>query len=398
MAQKVLFYQDDSLCLWEKSTRLGQYVEPGAGPTYIYHRGFMGSRLREMRDAFPRADLHYALKANPNRELLQFLHGGGAKADVVSGGEVRRALECGFLPKDIIFSGVGKTEREITAAIDADIAQFNVESIPEFVRIAQIARRLARRARVMFRLNPDVSIQTHPSIATGLAENKFGIEVAALPHLIEAGQRNRDAVDILGVSLHLGSQMREFGGLRQALRRLRPAYEALRENFSTTRIFDAGGGLGISYETDDLAGEAADLKEYASIVRHETADLGAQLQLEPGRWIVGHGGVLLTEVQYVKSTSHREFLIVDSGMHTLMRPMLYGAHHRFLPLTNALRAPRTYDIVGPICESTDVFAKARAVPEMRAGEWAAIADAGAYGFSMANNYNLHDLPREILVG
>lgn len=394
-----LYYQDDSLRFGEKSTRLEDFATAGDGPAYVYDLSLAASRLKAMREAIPDAKIFYALKANSHPKLLESLRAAGGGADVVSGGEIRRAKECGYLPDQIIYSGVGKTDREITLALHLEIAQLNVESAPELERIGEIARREKRRARVAFRLNPDVDIRTHPYIATGLAENKFGMEFSQIPLLESILARYADELELVGVSLHLGSQMLEFDGLREALRRLRPVYEALQAKFPTVRRFDAGGGLGIIYDRDEPALEHEMLQEYAKVLRDELKGLKMDLQLEPGRWLVGHAGVLLTQVLYVKETPHRSFIIVDSGMNHLIRPALYEAHHRILPLRrDSGRVNRHFDVVGPICESADFFAKQRLLPEVKAGDWVAIADTGAYGFTMANTYNLQDLPREIVVG
>lgn len=397
MKRQNFSYIDDSLCFGEKSIRLRQF-EGELGPLYIYDLDRVRSRFLEMKASFPNAEIYYAMKANSHPDVLRALKGVGAGADVVSGGEIRRAIECGFQPEDIVYSGVGKTEKEIREALGCGIRQINVESLPELRRIARLARELQKSASVALRLNPDVSIETHPYIATGLSENKFGMELAEVPELIRTLNENLDVLKLVGISLHLGSQMLEFDGLREALRLLKPVYRDLALRFPTLQKFDAGGGLGIFYQQDDLGRESEMLAKYASVVNEELADLGAQLQLEPGRWIVAHAGVLLTQIQYVKVTSQRRFLIVDSGMNHLIRPALYQAHHQILPLTKRPGEIRSYDVVGPICESADFFAKARDLTEVQEGDWLAIMDVGAYGASMANTYNLQELPREMAIG
>lgn len=391
-----LTYKDDSLHFGEKSIRLAEFTAKCDGPAYVYDLDLVESRFKAMRDAVKGSRLFYALKANPHRELLKRLSAAGAGADVVSGGEIKRALECGFKPSSIIYSGVGKTDREINLALANDIWQINVESVPELVRIAELARASQKKARVAFRLNPDVDIKTHPYIATGLAENKFGMEFSKVPDIENVLDANKDVLEPVGVSLHLGSQMREFEGLYEGLRRLRPIYETLRIRYPTITRFDAGGGLGIRYEDDRPDLEAKDLQEYAGMIGKALEGLQGELQLEPGRWLVAHAGVLLTKVLYVKTTSTRTFLIVDSGMNHLLRPALYQAKHRILPIANANRAKTKYDIAGPICESSDFFAKGIELPEVKAGEWLAVVDTGAYGASMASAYNLQDLPLEIV--
>lgn len=392
----VLHYEKDSLKFGEKSIPLAELAAKAEGPMYVYDLAQIEARMRAMQSAVPGSRAFFAMKANPHPQVLARLRETGAGADVVSGGEIRRALECGFKPEDIIYSGVGKTEREILLALQLGISQLNVESQPELLQIAAVARRLGKKARVAFRLNPDVDIKTHPYIATGLAENKFGMELSQVVALEKILDEAPDALELVGVSLHLGSQMRELDGLGEGLRKLRPVYEALRLRYPTVQRFDAGGGLGIRYEDDRPDLEAGDLKTYAETVRSALAGLDAKIQLEPGRWIVAHAGVLLTKVLYVKTTSQRTFLIVDSGMNHLLRPALYQAKHRMLPVLKiAGRAVGPVDVAGPICESSDFFGKGVELPEMRAGEWLAVADAGAYGFSMASTYNLQDLPTEV---
>lgn len=394
--KSVLSYVDDSLCFGEKSIRLADFTRT-EGAVYVYDLGLIRSRTQEMQAAFPKAKLYYAMKANSHLEVLKTLRAAGAGADVVSGGEIRRALEAGFQPSEIVYSGVGKTKSEIKLALEKDILQINVESVPELRRIIQIATEMKRKARVAFRLNPDVDIKTHPYIATGLAENKFGMELREIPTLRSLLKEASQAVELVGISLHLGSQMLDFAGLREALGRLKPIYRELQTEFPSLQRFDAGGGLGIYYERDDLAAESQALKEYSSVVLEELKDIQGCLQLEPGRWLVAHAGVLLAQVQYVKETSHRRFVILDSGMNHLIRPALYEAHHRLIPVQKRPGPLQKFDVVGPICESADFFGKNRELSDIQEGDWMAIADAGAYGFSMANVYNLQDLPREMVI-
>jgi diaminopimelate decarboxylase len=349
-----------------------------------------------MKSALPGAEIFYAMKANPNLQVMATLKNAGAKVDVVSRGEIRRALEAGFEPTDIVYSGVGKTEREINEALFLGIYQINVESIPELQRIASLVRAKSTKAAIALRLNPNIDINTHPYIATGLNENKFGMELIQLAEIESLLQLNSDCLSLVGISLHLGSQMMEFSGFREALRILNPIYKNLQAKFPTLQRFDIGGGLGVYYQGQHLRAEEALLAEYAQIVKEETANLNCQLQMEPGRWIVSHAGALLSQVQYVKVTSMKTFLVLDSGMNHLVRPALYEAYHEIYTVKKSSNAKmKVYDIVGPICESADIFAKGRSLPECKEGDFVVIADAGAYGYSMANTYNLQDLPGEI---
>lgn len=389
-------YVNNELCLGPLKKPLLPLVQNYMRPIYVYDLDFIGQRYQTMSSALKNVRLFYAMKANSNPGVLQKLRTQGAGADVVSLGEIKRALESGFLPQDIVYSGVGKTRHEISEALRLDIFQINVESIPELERIGQVARELGRKAQVALRLNPDVDIKTHPYIATGLKDNKFGMELSLIPVLIQVLKKYADAVELVGVSLHLGSQMLEFSGYKEGLEKLKKVYLDLKKDFPSLRRFDFGGGLGIFYDRDDLPLEESLLKEYAQITLQTLGDLGCELQSEPGRWLVAHCGVLLTQVQYVKETSTKTFVIVDAGMNHLIRPSLYEASHRIEPLKKSSEA-MVVDIVGPICESSDFFAKERSLPKVQEGDFLAILDSGAYGYSMASVYNLQELPLELCI-
>lgn len=389
-----LNYHQGSLVFGPSDKVLRDFAVAYQGPTYIYDLGFVRERYQQMSRALPQVEIYYAMKANSHPDVLRTLAAAGAGADVVSAGEIRRALECGFTPGRIVYSGVGKTRAEIRYALTTGVAQLNVESQPELLRILEIARELKISAPVALRLNPDVDIKTHPYIATGLKDNKFGMELSLLPELRQLLNDNREHLLLRGVSLHLGSQMLEFTAFREALEKLRPIYQDLQKSFPEMDVFDFGGGLGIFYEKQDLAEEEALLNEYAQVALEVLAPLGARLQTEPGRWLVAHAGVLLTQVQYIKKTSHKTFVIVDTGMNHLLRPSLYGSYHGIWPLKESDRR-FTADLVGPICESGDFFAKDRELPELAPDDFLVLADTGAYGYSMANTYNLQDLPQEV---
>ncbi|WP_413578645.1 diaminopimelate decarboxylase [Bdellovibrio sp. HCB290] len=365
-------------------------------PIYVYDLDFVSSRFKQLAAALDGVRLYFAVKANPNPEVLQCLKNAGAGADVVSLGEIKRALESGFLPEDIVYSGVGKTRHEITEALKLGVLQINVESLPELERIGQIAQEMEKKASVALRLNPDVSIQTHPYIATGLRDNKFGMELNLIPELSKCLKKYATSLELVGVSLHLGSQMLEFSGYQEALMKLKTSYLNLKKEFPTLRRFDFGGGLGVVYEKSDLELETRLLQEYAGITKGVLADLNCELQSEPGRWLVAHAGVLLCQVQYVKKTSAKTFVIVDSGMNHLIRPSLYEAEHRILPLVKNSESI-VCDVVGPICESSDFFLKEYKMPVVKEGDYVAILDSGAYGYSMASTYNLQELPLEICI-
>lgn len=365
-------------------------------PVYVYDLDFIEQRYLAFSRALKKVRPFYAVKANPNIQILQKLKNLGSGADVVSLGEIKRALESGFSVKDIVYSGVGKTQHEITEAIKLGIYQINVESLPELQRIGSIARALGKQAQVALRLNPDIDIKTHPYIATGLKDNKFGMELSLIPELIKCLKDYFDSLELVGISLHLGSQMLEFSGYQEALKKLKNIYLELKQQFSTLSRFDFGGGLGIYYDRLDLELEESLLADYAKMTLETLSDLNCELQSEPGRWLVGHCGLLISQVQYIKQTSSKKFVIVDSGMNHLIRPSLYGADHLIFPLKKNKETIKV-DVVGPICESSDFFAKDRTINEVAEGDFVAIMDTGAYGYSMASVYNLQELPLEICI-
>lgn len=391
-------YYNSTLHLGKHS--LSDLVKYYKGPLYVYDLSILEERYKQYSDSLPKkTQIFYAMKANPNRAILNKLKLLGSKIDVVSKGEILRALEVGFHAKDIIFSGVGKTKDEILTAIEYGIYQINVESVPELARIIQIAQdtfnKTKHKTDIVFRINPNIDIKTHPYIATGLHENKFGMEISALSELIPMLKSAANFIQLKGISLHLGSQMHDLDGFQEALQKLKPVFQDLKKDFPSCDRFDVGGGLGIFYDQTNLQKELELLNEYAQIIKDELDGLDIEIQTEPGRWLVAHCGLLISQVQYIKNTPYKKFVILDTGMNHLMRPALYQAYHQILPLIEHQdRKYDTYDVVGPICESSDVIGKNRSLQELKADEFVAILDTGAYGFSMANVYNLHELPHE----
>ncbi|MGZ3768880.1 MAG: diaminopimelate decarboxylase [Bdellovibrio sp.] len=367
-----------------------------ARPIYAYDLDFIALRYQTLSRALRGVKLFYAVKANPNFEVLSKFKSLGAGADVVSLGEIKRALESGFEVNDIVYSGVGKTRHEISEALKLGIYQINVESLPELKRVGELAKAAGKKASVALRLNPDIDIKTHPYIATGLKNNKFGMELSLIPQLVSCLKEFPESLKLVGISLHLGSQMLEFAGYKEALNKLKKVFVNLQNDFPTLRRFDFGGGLGIFYDRLDLELEQSLLNDYAQITLETLGDLKCELQSEPGRWLVGHAGVLIAEVQYIKETSAKKFVILDSGMNHLIRPSLYEAEHTILPLIKKEETVKV-DVVGPICESSDFFAKDITMNAVAEGEFVAILDAGAYGYSMASVYNLQELPLEICI-
>jgi diaminopimelate decarboxylase len=401
-------YRDRKLVIGSKSasgaavTVESLLPKPWRKPTYIYDLDDVDLRYQAMNRALSgvKHTIHYAMKANSNPLMLRFLARLGAGVDTVSAGEIARALEAKVPANKIIFSGVAKTKAEIDFALRSGIKQINVESIGELERIASIAQTLDLQADVAFRINPDVNPETHPYITTGFRENKFGMDDSFLPQLFTILQREHHWLKPRGLTMHIGSLLFDLAVFREAIDKTIAIHRRFQESgFSLDRL-DIGGGLGIKYETDDTKDEFAMIEAYGQMAKSALTSLGGDVELltEPGRILVGRSGLLVTEVQYIKSTTARCFAIVDSGMHHLLRPALYGATHRVLPLSQSSTSPWIkYDVVGPICESSDFLAKDVSLGELYQGSLLGMADAGAYGFAMASCYNSHELPDEIFV-
>jgi len=375
---------------------LPEIAEAVGTPFYCYATATLVRHYRAFADAFAGQDatICYAVKANSNQAVLRTLAQLGAGADIVSGGELRRALAAGIPGERIVFSGVGKTRDEMAAALDAKILQFNVESEPELEALNALAVERGVRASVALRVNPDVEAGTHDKIATGRREDKFGIEwqrvenayalAAALP-----------GIDATGIAVHIGSQLLELGPFRAAFQRVAELVTRLREDGHGIERLDLGGGLGIPYG-DETPPEPAD---YAAMVQQATAALDCKLIFEPGRLIAGNAGILVTRVLYVKESSERRFVIVDAAMNDLLRPALYDAFHRVEPVNEPGDGnhAKPVEIVGPVCESGDVFASEHPLPPIAAGDLLVLRSAGAYGAVMASEYNTRPLVPEVLV-
>ncbi len=367
-------------------------------PFYCYSTATLVRHYRVFRDAMAGLDalVCFAVKANSNLAVLRTLARQGAGADVVSGGELKRALAAGVPAQRIVFSGVGKTPDEMTAALNVGILQFNVESEAELAVLSAVASRLGRRAAVAFRVNPDVDAKTHAKISTGKAENKFGVPWSRARQ-IYARAAQLPGIEVVGVDVHIGSQLTELGPFDEAFARVVDLVRALRADGHAIRRVDLGGGLGIPY---DRAGAPPPHPErYAEVVRRAVSGLDCQIILEPGRLIAGNAGVLVAKVIYVKEGESRRFVIIDAAMNDLIRPSLYDAYHEIVPVRaaapNAIMAAA--DVVGPVCETGDVFATDRALPPLAADDLVAILSAGAYGAVMASTYNSRALVPEVLV-
>lgn len=364
-------------------------------PTYVYSSSIIVDRYRQLARAFESVScrIHYAVKANSSLSVLRLLHELGAGVDIVSGGELFRAREAGFLGRDIVFSGVGKSVAEIEQALDDRVLFMNVESEAELITIDAVAGRKKVVANIAIRVNPEVRVNTsHAYIKTGEKGNKFGIPAGEMPAILELTKQLPN-VALCGVSMHLGSQISDASPLRDALPQLLEIVKLGRAVGHDIRYLDVGGGLSVPYSADE---KPANVSDYAEVVREAAAQMNLSLVLEPGRFLVAESGVLLSEVLYRKQATGKKFVITDAGMNDLIRPSLYGAYHQ-IDAVQLVEGQVTADVVGPICESGDFFAKDRPMPDVPAGGLLAIRNAGAYGYTMASNYNTRPRPAEVFV-
>jgi diaminopimelate decarboxylase len=370
-------------------------------PLYVYSGSTIRARMRVFQQAFrkTRNTICYSIKANSNLAILRLLAGMGCGFDVVSGGELARvsAIDRGAARK-VVFSGVGKTAEEMLAALKAEILLFNVESESELWALAECSARSRKLARIAFRVNPDVPANTHPYISTGLHKHKFGVPISQARALYAKASGTRH-LKVAGVSVHIGSQITDVEPFAATMERLASLVQELREDGHEIDYVDAGGGLGIPYETGHHA-EFADLAtRYANALLDPLRGLNVHLLLEPGRSIVGPAGALITSVIYRKTNNGKQFVVTDAGMNDLLRPSLYNAFHEIVPVAsrNESGVSETVDIVGPVCETGDFFARERELPAVEEGALLAILDVGAYGMALASNYNTRPRPAEVLV-
>jgi diaminopimelate decarboxylase len=369
-------------------------VEEVGTPVYIYSARTIKRHFKVFDTAFKEVShlVCYSVKANSNIAVLRLLGNLGAGADIVSGGELKRVLKAGISPQKVVFSGVGKTPEEIEFALFQNILMFNVESEEELFLIGEIAKRLKKKARFSLRVNPNVDPKTHPYISTGLKKNKFGIPEEEVIKLYESTKEN-PYLEAVGMDAHIGSQLTSISPFVEALSRLKKLWKELESLGFELKYLDLGGGLGIVYKDE----EPPMPEEYAKAIIKEAKELNAILILEPGRVIVGNAGILVTRVLYKKKNNEKNFVIVDAGMNDLIRPAFYDAYHQIIPVEEKNGKKEVVDVVGPICESGDFFAKERELTEVSSGDLLAIMSAGAYGFVMSSNYNTRPKPPEILV-
>ena len=367
-------------------------------PFYCYSTATLERHFRLFDEALAGMDhlVCYAMKAASNVAILKTLAALGAGMDVVSGGEYLRAKAAGVPGDKIVFSGVGKTEAEMRLALEGGVRQFNVESEPEMEVLNRVALDLGMVAPITVRVNPDVDAKTHAKIATGKSENKFGIPIARAREVYAHAAR-LPGLRVVGIDVHIGSQLTDLEPFRQAYRKVAELTAVLREDGHRIERLDLGGGLGIPYERSNAAPPLP--LDYGAMIREELGHLGCEIEIEPGRLIVGNAGVMVSQVIYVKQGEGRDFLIVDGAMNDLIRPAMYDAHHDIVPVVEPAPGAEghVYDVVGPVCETGDTFARQRALPAVKAGDLIAFRSAGAYGAVMASEYNTRPLIPEVLV-
>ncbi|ADU96602.1 diaminopimelate decarboxylase [Thermovibrio ammonificans HB-1] len=372
-----------------------EIAEKFSTPAYVYSANAFRWWFNEFNSAFSQVEhtTCFAVKANSNVWVLKLLAELGAGADTVSAGEIHRALTAGISPKKIVFAGVGKRPDEIEFALERDILMINVESESELETVNRVGEKLGKKAPIALRVNPEVDPKTHPYISTGLHEAKFGVDYERAVELYKKAKEMK-WVNPVGIHFHIGSQITDTSAFGEAAEKVAELVKELHSLGIEVELFDAGGGLGVNYNPQE---PPVPSEELAKQLIPAVKELGCKLILEPGRRISANAGVLLTKLLYIKRRPNKTFYIVDAGMNDLARPALYGAYHHIVPVVNKGRKTETVDVVGPICETGDILAKGRELPECSEGDILAVLSAGAYGFTMASNYNSRPRPPEILV-
>ena len=396
-----LHYQGDDLFLGERG-KLTEIIKNNKNRAcYVYDLKNVESRCQKLKESFADIDnlgIHYALKANNHKKLLEKIKNLDLGLDVVSGGEIKKALDCGFLAKDLIFSGVGKSVKEINLAIDHNIKQINVESPQELARIGELAGNKNKKVNVALRMNPEVNPVTHSYITTGMSENKFGMESGFLPELVKLLRKYNENLFLRGLSMHIGSQLLDLSVIGKATKKLLIIYREMQKLGFEMGSLDIGGGVGIYYQDMDEKKDFKAIKSYGESLTAILKNFQGEILIEPGRILVARCGILLCQVEYIKETSCKNFAILNTGIHHFMRPALYQAEHRILPLKKNETLPKkAYDFVGPVCESSDFLAKNQSMQKLSQGDYLGICDTGAYGYVMANNYNSRELPKEFIL-
>lgn len=396
MSRKLLQYKNDELHFGVTPVSLAPFVKNYKQPVLVYDLSIIKERIHWIQRWKKLGKLHFAVKANFNLKILNLIQQAGCGADVVSVGEIKRSLEAGFSMQDIIFSGVGKSVEELTWAIENNIYQINIESHSELQKIIKISERLNKVVHVGLRINPEIDAETHKSISTALKDSKFGLDFATGKECIALIAKTK-FVKLKALSFHLGSQILNVSVFEKALNVMKPYYLAAKAQCADLERFDLGGGIGIDYTDADSEVDEQRWLSLQNLFDRELEGFQATFLLEIGRFLVARSGVLLSRVEIIKQTPLKKFLILDAGMTHIMRPALYNAYHHILPLKLKSGAPEVFDIVGPICESTDVLGEARSMTPIIEEEFVAICDVGAYGSVMASRYNLRDEALEVFI-
>lgn len=403
MSRKLFNFKDDDLCFGDEfsigSNKIVDLIGKYQKPTWLYRKDIIEERIQWLQK-WPRLGrLHYAMKANFSIEILKIFKSKNCGIDAVSLGEMKCALSAGFLPEDIILSGVGKTEEELLWAVQNQIYQINIESLSEIKKLIAITNRLRKKISVAIRVNPEVDAETHPGIATALKDSKFGLDftIAFEATKMIAYEKN---IELKAISFHIGSQIMNVEVFEKAIQVVKPFYLKVKELCPELERLDLGGGLGIDYEDADSDKDFQQWKKLEKIYEKELKDFNSFFILEVGRFLVARSGILICRVEVLKKTSTKQFMILDAGMSLLIRPALYQAQHQIIPLklkTSSSEILEVFTVVGPICESSDVLAIDKKFSFIEEGDLVAVCDTGAYGASMSSNYNLREPALEILI-
>ncbi len=377
-----------------ESVKVSTIAKKVGTPFYLYSHHTLVDHFTKIQKAFKKIDpiICFAMKANDNLAVLKTLADEGAGFDIVSVGELKKVKKVGADPKKIVFASVGKTEEEITAAIKAGILFFNVESLPELEEINAIAKKLKKKTQIALRINPDVEAATHAKITTGTLRNKFGIDLQTARHILNE-QKKYPFLKINGLHVHIGSQITSSAPFIHAIKKVIDFIGVLQKEGIPLEYLDIGGGLGIVYHDE----KPQTAQDFANAILPYLEKTGLKIVMEPGRFIAGNAGIFVTQVLYLKDNGFKKFLIVDGGMNDLLRPSLYDAYHDVVALKKSNAKKVKMDIVGPICESGDFFAKDRIFPQLKKGDLIAVMSTGAYGYVMASNYNVRGRPPEVMV-
>ena len=380
--------------LYIEDLEISQIAKEIPTPFYCYSQSLLEDNFDNFTKNFSFIDhkICYAIKANSNINLVKILARKDAGIDAVSAGEIFRAIRGGINPKKIVFAGVGKSCEEITFALESGVEEFSIESESELYLLSKIAKNLNKIAKISIRVNPDVAADTHDKISTGRKGDKFGIDIDRAADIYKITQ-NLPNIEIFGIATHIGSQITSLKPFQEAFKKIRKLYFDLEKENIKIKNFDLGGGIGICYDNEEII----NLSDYANIIKEITRDLDVSLTLAPGRAIIGNTGILISKIIHIKETSHKNFMIIDAAMNDLARPSLYGSYHKIIPVTEKTGKSEKYEIVGGICETSDVFGKDREFSAPQSGDLIAILDSGAYGSSMSNEYNSRNLIPEILV-